>query len=95
VKHNFLVSYFCEFWCFIIIKEAVRNACSKCGFDEKKTAALMALTNPQNESATGKALQTAYSKQILKDTKKIVLADPNYDELRFQHLASVYRSTQW
>jgi hypothetical protein len=74
-----------------LLQEAVRNACTKCAFDEKKTVALMALANPQNEAVTAQTLQTAYSKQILKDLKRLILSDPNYDENKFSRLAHFYK----
>jgi hypothetical protein len=69
------------------LQEAVRNACMKCSFDERKTTTLLSLTNPV-EPGPGKTLTAAYSKQILKDLKKSYSSDPNFDPKRFPHLAT-------
>lgn len=69
-----------------ILQDAVRNACLRCSFDEKKTSALLSITNAL-ELGPGRALQLAYSKQIIRDLRKICNADPNFDESRFASLA--------
>ena len=73
-----------------ILQEAVRNACLKCGFNEKKTTALLSLTNALEEGP-GKALQAAYRNQILKDLKSTCLADRNFDAARFPNLARSFQ----
>ena len=69
-----------------ILQDAVRVACMKCGFEEKKTTALLNFTNVL-EPGPGKALQTAYSRQILKDLKRICKTDPNMKESLFPSVA--------
>jgi len=73
-----------------LLQEAVRNACAKCAFDERRTTALLALTNPL-ESSSGKALQTAYGKQILKDLKRMYTNDPNFNSEKFPNLAKAVK----
>jgi hypothetical protein len=70
-----------------ILQDAVRGACLKCGFEERKATALLSLTYVL-EPGPGKALQAAYSKQILKDVKRVCKNDPNLDETIFPSLAS-------
>ena len=73
-----------------ILQEAVRNACLKCGFNEKKTSTLLSLTNALEEGP-GKTLQAAYRKQILKDMKNMCISDPNFDPDRFPNLARSFQ----
>ena len=68
-----------------LLQDAVRGACMKCGFEEKKATALLSFTNVL-EPGPGRALQLAYSKQILKDVKRICRIDPNLSETMFPSL---------
>lgn len=68
-----------------VLLDAVRTACSKCGFDDKKTTSLLALSNPL-EVGPGKEIGKAYSKQILRDLRRVYTADPDFEESKFPHL---------
>ena len=74
-----------------LLHDAVSKACAKCAFDDRRTSALLALTNPQ-ESSSGKALQLAYGKQIIKDLKRLYTTDPNFNTEKFPNLAKASTS---
>lgn len=76
-----------------LLHDAVSKACAKCAFDERRTSALLALTNPQ-ESSSGKALQLAYGKQIIKDLKRLYTTDPNFNTEKFPNLAKASTSKE-
>lgn len=61
-----------------LLQELVRNAATRCSFDETKIAKLISNVNPITEKELGTGLQTAYKKQLLTDLKQLILSDVNY-----------------
>jgi len=70
-----------------LLQDAVRHACTKSGFDDKRSTKVLAMANPM-ETESGKQLQDAYNKQILRDMKSAILTSPDYDAERFPSLAA-------
>ena len=74
-----------------LLQEAVRQACTKTGFNEKIMAKIMSVTNPM-ETQSGKMLQDAYNRQILSDLKRTIMSSPDYDPSKFPSLAKLHSS---
>jgi hypothetical protein len=69
------------------LQEIVKKSASQSDLDENKITRLLTLVNPVTDSANGKQLQLAFSKQLLTDLSADILSDPNYEEKRFPALA--------
>lgn len=76
-----------------LLQDAVRSACVKCGFNEKRMVKILVMTNPM-ESESGKALQDSYNRQILNDMRRSILTTPDYDAAQFPSLAAMYRKNE-
>jgi hypothetical protein len=72
-----------------LLQDAVRDSCTKCGFDSNRSAALLRMVN-SFETVSGKVLQAAYNKQVLLDSKKAVAESQNFDKKNFPALAKFY-----
>lgn len=69
------------------LQDLVRNALSKSNLPEAKIAKVMTMVNPVTDTENGKQLTNAFTKQIIKDFRVDLIADPNYDPAVFKNLA--------
>ena len=73
-----------------ILYEIVRAAVAKVGLEESKARGLAVLVNPVTDLDTGKQLQGAFKKHLLKSLKDDVIGDINFDPTKYPHLAAEY-----
>lgn len=73
-----------------VLFETVRNASQRCSLSDPIANKMINLVNPVTDNEMGKKLQLAYKKLLLKDLKKDILSDPNYDAKKYPDLASMY-----
>jgi hypothetical protein len=71
-----------------LLFEQVKNAATRCGLDDVKTNKLLSVVNPVTDNETGKRIQAAYRKQLLKSLKKDIVTDVNYSPEKFPNLAA-------
>jgi hypothetical protein len=70
------------------LQELVRTAAARSGLSEQQATKIVTLVNPVTDSERGAQLNAAFTKELIRDLRVDLTADPNYDPRVYTNLAA-------